>query len=123
MTSALQERSGSSPAAIKKYLTSKGKTVDSPLLGRELKKLVAKGYLVKVLSKKNPFSFFTSFRTIYGLKNAALPAKKPKLLILTRRSYLTRVFAAGQGFLQTERVCQKSPTEAQEEACEEGHKA
>ncbi len=51
VTLVLQERSGSSPAAIKKYLAGKGKKVDSALLGRELKKLVAKGYLVKVRSK------------------------------------------------------------------------
>lgn len=43
----LQERTGSSPAAIKKYLGTKG-PVDSSRLNRELKKLVAKGYLVKV---------------------------------------------------------------------------
>ena len=42
-----QERTGSSPAAIKKYLAAKS-PVDSSRLTRELKKLTDKGYLVKV---------------------------------------------------------------------------
>ena len=44
---ALKERNGSSLAAIKKYLSAKA-PVDTPLLNRELKKMVTKGLLVKV---------------------------------------------------------------------------
>jgi len=55
-----QERTGSSSAAIKKYLATKG-PISATLLSRELKKLVANATLLKVTFDPQPSPPFCPF--------------------------------------------------------------
>jgi hypothetical protein len=60
-----QEKTGSSPAAIRKYLASKGPVPNT--LSREIKKLVESGTLLKVTFEPHPF-----LRTAFSPTNSYL---------------------------------------------------